>query len=348
MHKFSRKFAGVAFGLMLFCGLATAESVALNPAHPDRYVVVRGDTLWDISARFLRDPWRWPDVWQVNPKIENPHLIYPGDILQLTYVDGQPRIGLIRGQRDYKLSPGVRRTPLDTSIPTIPIDAISPFLSKPYVMEKEELRRAPYVVEFVDEHILGGLGNGIYVRAIQQSEPIDFEVVRPGGPYKDPDTGDILGYEALYVGDATLRSTGDPATLLLERTEIETIIGDRLLPVEDEIALTDFQPRAPARPIEGRIISVLNGVTQIGQYQVVVLSKGADDGLVPGDVLRIFTAGEVVRDVVSPQPGATVRLPEEEAGFLMVFRTFSRVSFALIMYANRALHVLDVVRHPDL
>ncbi len=349
MHKFSHKFAGFAFGLMLFCGLATAEPVALNPAHPDRYVVVRGDTLWDIAARFLRDPWRWPDVWQVNPQVENPHLIYPGDILVLTYVDGQPRIGLIRGQRDVKLSPGVRRTPLDMAIPTIPVDAIRPFLSKPYVMESGQLRNAPYVVEFVDEHIVGGLGNSIYVRAIRRSQPADFEVVRPGGPYIDPDTGDILGYEALYVGDAKLQRTGDPATLLLERTEIETIIGDRLLPTDmGTVTFTDFHPRAPARPVEGKIISVLNGVTQIGQYNVVVLSKGETAGLAPGDVLRIYTAAEVVRDVVHPQAGTTVRLPEEEAGVLMVFRTFSRVSFALVMYATRAVHVGDIVRHPDL
>lgn len=341
----SHKFAGFLLGLLFSFACLAAESVALNPTHPDRYVVVKGDTLWDISGRFLRDPWRWPDVWHVNPQIENPHLIYPGDVLVLTYIDGQPRLMLERGGT-VKLSPTVRSTPLDTAIPAIPIDAIRPFLTRPYVVGANELDAAPYVVDFADEHIAGGAGMRVYVRSIESGDNAKYDVVRPGKPYKDGDSGEILGYEALYIGDAKLQRTGDPATLLLTNTEIETLVGDRLVPVSEEVVQQSFFPKAPNTPVNGNIISVLNGVSQIGQYQVVVLDRGAQDGLEPGDVLAVDQRGQTVLDPVSPARNDKVRLPDEKAGMLLVFRTFPRVSFGLIMSATKSLHVLDRVHNP--
>ena len=339
-----QKIAGLLLGLLLSSSLLAAP-VELNPAHPDRYVVVKGDTLWDISARFLRDPWRWPDVWQVNTQIENPHLIYPGDVVVLTYVNGKPVITVER--RDMKLSPKVRSTPLDLAIPTIPIDAVSQFLTRPYVMEEDELEQSPYIVHFLDDHIVGGAGHQAYVRAIEEPESWKYEVVRPGKPYKDPQTDEILGHEALFVGNADLQRPGDPAKLLLTKTEMETVIGDRLLPVFEDQPMVNFQPRSPEKAIDGQIISVLNGVSQIGQFNVVVINRGSSDGLEPGHVLRVLQGGNEIRDIVSPIRGETVTLPLEEAGVMMVFRTFERVSFGLIMYATKALHVLDTVRTPQ-
>ncbi|MEW7974763.1 MAG: LysM peptidoglycan-binding domain-containing protein [Candidatus Thiodiazotropha endolucinida] len=342
MSYLNNKLIGVISGLLLSFSALAAEHVALNPSHPERYTVVKGDTLWDISSMFLRDPWLWPEVWYVNPQIENPHLIYPGDEIVLTYRDGRPVLQL---SRKNSLSPRVRATPLDQAIPTIPIDAIAPFLTRPYVVDENELEKAPYIVHFLDDHIVGGAGISYYARSIMEERPIQYAVVRPEKPYKDPDTGEVLGYEALYVGTSELKRTGDPAKLLLTSSDMEAIIGDRLIKEQEDEPLIDFQPRVPENPIEGRIISVLNGVTQIGQYNVVVLNKGANVGLEAGHVLRILQGGEAIRDIVKGR-GEKVTLPLEEAGHLMVFRTFEKVSFALVMDATKPLHVLDWVRTP--
>lgn len=314
--------------------------------HPEVYVVRKGDTLWDIAGRFLRDPWRWPDIWYVNPKVRNPHLIYPGDELELVYIDGKPQLRLKRGPRVVKLSPQARSTPWDGSIPTIPVDAIAAFMTRPYVMSKAALERAPYIVDFADEHIVGGAGQRAYVRELQTEEPAKFDIVRPGKPYKDAETGELLGHEAQYVGSASIQRTGDPATVYMTRAEIEAVIGDRLVPVTDELPVTDFYPKAPENEINGAIIGMLNGVSQIGQYNVVVLDRGANDGLSPGTVLRVDQRGETIRDIVSPRRWDKVTLPDEEAGLLMVFRTFERVSFGLIMHASRAIHIKDRVLNP--
>ncbi len=333
---------------LAMCGLVANIGAAedlLADNHPERYVVRKGDTLWDIAGRFLRHPWRWPDIWQVNPQVANPHLIYPGDELELVYVDGQPQLRLKPGPRELKLSPQVRSTPWDGAIPTVPIDAIAPFLTRPYVLTDAEIAAAPYIVDFADEHVIGGAGQRAYVRSIDSGEPAKFDVVRPGDAYRDAETGEILGYEGLYVGNVELQRTGDPATVFITRAEIEAIPGDRLIPVLTEEPVTDFYPKAPPQPIDGAIISVLKGVSQIGQYQVVALDRGAADGLSPGTVLRVDQRGETVRDIVAGG-GATVTLPDEEAGLLMVFRTFDRVSFGLVMHATRAIHLLDRIRNP--
>lgn len=344
MAKLSRKFA-LAVALIGMLGVAGAAEDYVNQNHPDRYTVQKGDTLWDIAELFLRDPWRWSDIWYVNPQVQNPHLIYPGDVLELTYVDGKPQLRVVQ-RGVVKLSPQIRSTPWDGTIPTVPIDAIAPFLSRPYVVGEGELEAAPYVVDFADEHILGGAGMRAYVRSIDASEPQKFDLVRPGGPYKDAETGEILGYEAQFVGSGLLKRTGDPATVFITDTESEVIVGDRLLPVTDDKTLQDFYPRPPASEVRGAIIDVLNGVSQIGQFNVVVLDRGARDGLEPGTVLRVDQRGETIRDVVAEDPRTRVTLPDESAGLIMVFRTFERVSFALVMEAERPMHVLDKVRNP--
>lgn len=345
MRKYNHLLVGLVLGLLLSWSALAAENVALNPDHPDRYVVVKGDTLWDISARFLRDPWLWPEVWQANPQIENPHLIYPGDVIELSFVDGRPRLSVRRGGV-VKLSPRVRSTPSDGAVPAIPIDAIRQFLTRPYVVDAGALNGAPYIVSFGEDHILGSTDVKAYVRSIDSDEQIYFDVVRPGGPYKDGDTGEILGYEAKLIGSAELQRTGDPATVMLANMEHEFIVGDRLIPDTKDIPLGTFVPKAPDEPVDGSIISVLDGVAQIGQFNVVVLDRGKTNGLVPGDVLAIDHKGITVSDPISGKAGDRVKLPNEPAGLLLVFRTFPRVSFGLVMYATRAIHVGDRVINP--
>lgn len=332
---------------------ATAESsVALNPAHPDDYTVVKGDTLWDISARFLSKPWLWPEVWYANPQIKNPHLIYPGDVISLVYVDGQPQLRLRRGSAaggsggSDKLSPQVRVEPLDMAIPTIPIDAIQQFLNHSRVVSQKELDAAPYIVESADEHLITGAGDRIYVRRIASAEQTRYNVYKQGKPYRDPDTGETLGVEALYVGDASLQRFGDPSTLLLTHTTREAVVDDRLLPVDVNEIQRNFLPHAPSAAMKGRIIAVIDGVTQIGQHQVVVLNRGTREGMEVGHVLAIFQVGVTVSDKTSDKLSNSVTLPDERAGVLMVFQTFDRVSYALVMSASRAIHVLDRVSNP--
>lgn len=322
-----------------------ADEIALNPDHPDRYVVVKGDTLWDISAMFLHDPWLWPEVWYVNPQIENPHLIYPGDVISLVYVDGKPRLQIRRGPQTIKLSPTARATRIDEAIPTIPVDAIRQFLTQPLVVGEHELDNAPYVVDSPDEHIVTGAGDRVYVRGMDSPEYARYSLFEKGDAFTDPQTGEILGYEAQYLGEARLQRFGDISTMALTRTTREISKGDRLLPILDEEIHTTFLPHPPASPVDGQIISVVDGVSQIGQYQVVVINRGEREGMEVGHVLKIMQRGAKIRDTVSPKRDK-ITLPDEEAGVLMVFRTFDKVSFALVMKASRAIHVLDRVTTP--
>lgn len=342
----TRKLSGLILSLFM-CGTLLADTVALNPEHPQRYVVVEGDTLWDIAARFLRDPWLWPETWHNNPQIANPHLIYPGDVISLTYVDGEPRLVLERnGRPTVKLSPQARVVALDTAIPTIPMDAIRQFLSRTRIVTDEELAQAPYMVESTDAHLVTSADNRVYVRGINSSDHIRFGVFRPGDEYRSPRFRESLGREAVYIGEAQAQKFGDPSTFMLTSTTREALIGDRLFPIEQEDLIPHFVPHAPQRPVEGRIISVLDGVTQIGQHQVVVVDLGVRDGMERGHVLAIHQAGQVVPDTVSNRLSTTVKLPDERAGVLMIFRTFERVSYALVMNTTRPVHILDIVRNP--
>jgi len=331
--------------LSALLGMPAFADNLLRDGHPQRYTVVKGDTLWDIAGRFLRSPWRWPDIWHVNPQVKNPHLIYPGDILELVYVDGKPQLRLTRGPSHIKLSPEIRSRPWDGAIPTIPVDAISPFLTLPYVLNEGEGETLPYIVSFADRHIIGGAGQKAYVRSVDQ-KGVKFHVVRPGEAYRDAETGEILGYQATYIGRVESLRTGDPGTVFFNNTERESLIGDRLVSVETERPWTNFIPKRPNGDIEGSIISVVDGLTQIGQYNVVVIDRGERDGLTAGDVLRIDQRGATIRDIVVSRGTEKVTLPDEQAGLLMVFRTFERVSYGLVMNATSPLHVLDRVRTP--
>jgi len=339
-----KKILALVIG-MLFCWNVLADDIELNPSHPDRYVVVRGDTLWDISARFLKTPWRWPDIWQGNNQIANPHLIYPGDIIELTFVDGQPRLSINRG--DKKLSPEIRRSNLDDAIPMIPIDAIAPFLNNPRVMSEDEYEEAPYVVAFDDKHAMGSPGYKAYVLRLEESKVEDgHTVVRLGEEFKDGETDESLGFEAMFIAESTVVREGDPATIMPTKSTREVRKGDRVVPTLENPIVQNYHPHAPDDDIRGRIVGVVDGVRNVGKYNVVIIDRGQKDGIEVGHVLQIDQAGETIRDIVAGGSN-TATLPNEKAGVLMVFRVFDRVSYALVMGANRALHRLDIVRTPQ-
>lgn len=387
----------------------SADVIKVNPDHPDKYVVVKGDTLWDISARFLEQPWRWPEIWKVNPQIENPHLIYPGDVVSLYYVDGQPVLGVNREEvasaegRNVKLSPQIRSTEHAEAIHSIPIDAIQPFLKRPLVLDDNEMEYWPYVVSSYDQHLIATTGNTIYVRGITDEDAErSYSIYRKGKPYLDPSSDDnkrsVLGYEAIYVGDAVLEESGDPASLLVTGVDREILVGDRLVPQSDEDISAEFIPRPVGTDIDGKILSVVDGVSQIGQFQIIVLNLGNEQGVEPGNVIGIYQSGKTVKDKIGPNlvknekdkmaemdayensnpsdvqrtlkkitgvPGAIaekfdnafphfankqvktedVKLPEEYVGVAMIFRTFNKVSYALVMETQGAVHVMDTVKN---
>ncbi len=344
-----------------------APVVQLKPNYPEKYVVVKGDTLWDIAERFLKSPWQWPQLWHSNPQVENPHLIYPGDILSIYFIDGKPVLGVQRNGEvlrevrmpevvsvpkevlgkhypTVKLSPRVRGTRLEDAIPTIPFDAINPFLGRPSVVSEDELERAPYVVAHADGHLASGGGYRIYARGLEKTAlDGDYVVVRAGQSYRDPESGRVLGYEAVYLGEARLMASGDPSTLDVTSSSREILRGDRLLPVVGNQYQRSFIPRAPENLVDASIIAVFDGVKQIGQYQVVVLNLGRQEDIEAGHVLAVKQRGSKVKDIVN---GGSVKLPDERAGEIMVFRVFEQVSYALVMRATRPMHVLDQVTNP--
>ncbi len=337
------KLLCLALGL-LFTLPAMVAADAFRDDHPEEYTVVQGDTLWDISGRFLRSPWYWPEIWHVNPEIDNPHLIYPGDVIRLVYVDGEPRLTVERDLREVRLAPGIREEVLPEAIDTIPMEAIQPFLNRSHVVDASFFDTAPYVVAGEDERVMASRGDLIYVRRLpSENGSSGYTLVRRGGAYRDPDTREVLGYEATYLGELNITRDGDPASGRVTTSNREVLAGDYLLRAPREPIRTRFVPRAPATEVDGRIIDVLDGVSQIGQFDVVVLDRGDDNGMEVGDVLAVYQAGRTVRD---PETREQVTLPAERAGELIVFRTFERVSYGLVMRASRHMNVLDTVRNP--
>ncbi|GIX31663.1 MAG: hypothetical protein KatS3mg124_2135 [Porticoccaceae bacterium] len=353
-----RRLAICLLGLCLAAGWATAQELALNQNAPSRYVVKEGDTLWDIAALYLRDPWRWPELWRANPQVENPHLIYPGDVLTLVWENGRPRLALTRvgagaangpalrggDGRTVYLKPQVQVFERERAIPSLPLKAINSFLVRTRVVAPGELEAAPYVLAGSQRRILSGAGDDFYVRGPLAAGVELFGIYRAAEPYRDAASGELLGIKALDVGSAQLvRREGEVAVFRATRSAREILPGDRLLPHEERRLRPVFHPRPPDREVHGTIIDVEGGVNQVGTLSVVAIDRGERDGLQQGDVLAIHKRGEVVRDRVQ---GDEVLLPAERAGLLMVFRTFEGMSFGLVTTASLPLAVGDLVGNP--
>lgn len=320
------------------------DRIVLAEGHPTEYVVVKGDTLWDISGRFLKSPWRWPDVWDVNPQIDNPHLIYPGDIIYLTWVDGQPRLSLRRGVR--KLSPTARVTPLDHAIPAIPLRDVVGFLNDNLVVDQDLLETAPYVIGGKNERIIAGAGDRVYARG-EPVENISLQsLFRPARAYRDPITDELLGYELYKVAHGRIMAREPDTQVLtieLMDSKEEVRIRDRVLPNDESRIESVFYPSSGPELEDALILDVLGGVANIGQFDAVALNIGAREGVEVGNVFAVYNRGERIKD---PVTGETVQLPSERAGELMVFKVFDKVSYGLVMRATNVMTVGDHLRAP--
>ncbi|MBQ0721306.1 MAG: LysM peptidoglycan-binding domain-containing protein [Gammaproteobacteria bacterium] len=310
---------------------------------PDKHTVVKGDTLWDISAHFLTKPWLWPEIWQVNPQIQNPHLIYPGDVISLIYIDGKPRLVLTRS-RDVKLSPQIREISNRQAISTLPLDLINSFLSRNRVVDSGVLEAAPYILSGKSKHLLTGKGDDFYARGDFSAAHEAYGVYRNSGPFTDPKTNEILGIRAQDIGAGSVKAIDDDiATLMATRSIEELRINDRLLELEERKIDANFYPSSPPENSEGLIMSVEGAVSTGGMLDVVSINLGERDGMEIGNMLSIFKTGAVVKDRVQ---GGSVTLPPEKAGLVMVFRTFEKMSFALILTADQPISVRDIARNP--
>ena len=381
-----------------------ADASALREGAPDQYIVVPGDTLWGISGRFLKDFWRWPELWRMNQEqLRNPHRIYPGDVIVLDRSGAEVQLRLLKADdpaavaaaaaaapaaappRDtVKLSPRVRAEPLaDKAIPAIPPSAIEPFLSRPLVVGKDELDSAPFVLATQENRLAIGAGSVAYAEGLGSDKGDIWQVFRRGDALIDPETDEILGYQATYLGDARVIRRGDPATIEITKSAQEIYSGDRLLPAAKEKPTFSYVPRAPWRPVRGRIMSTYASLGETGPLGIVALSKGSKDGLEVGHVLAIYRTQTTLRygtrmaplygreglsgsdsprayydEQITPRDAPlyergrritveeAAKLPDERFGLVMVFRTFDRAAFGLVMQASRPVAVNDVVTNP--
>jgi hypothetical protein len=379
----------------------------LAPDAPSEYTVVKGDTLWGIAGKFLKDPWKWPQIWQMNQdQIKDPHWIYPGDVIRLDRSGQYPSLSMggaggasggsaaQAAANVVRVEPRIRVETLATAVPSIPSSAIGPFLSQPLVVEAGGLDNAPSIVATEEGRVVLSAGDLAYVDRLGSSAPLNWQVFRAGVPMRDPESGEVLGYEAKYVGDARVRRFGNPSTLEITKARQEINRGDLLTPAR-ETAYPTFIPRAPSKLVRGVIMGVDGGVTEFGQFAIVTLNRGARDGLEVGHVLasyrrgaiagapgirgdstfidmrgwvsnlglgRVFGDMDVKPNPVVPEPprpatpadptvgvahtGGAVRLPDERNGLIFVFRVFEKMSYGMVMRANRPIHVGDVIQTP--
>ena len=321
-----------------------ADEIDIRADHPSTYTVVKGDTLWDVSAKFLHSPWLWPEIWQANPQINNPHLIYPGDILKLIYLDGRPRLVVNRGT--MKLTPQMRTSPLDDAIPAIPLEAINTFLSRSRVVDKERLEAAPYVLAGTNHRIISGAGDKVYAAGNFVENTNVYGIYRKGQTFVDPVTREKLGIQATDIGTGRIVVDADEngvTSLSLNSSNEEVRVGDRFMPFADDKVSATFYPKAPEGDVDGVIIAVEGGVSHIGAFDVVVINRGERENIQTGDVLAVSKVGEKVKDRYTRK---RVQLPSERAGLLIIFKVFDKVSYGLVLGAEQPLSVFDAVSNP--
>jgi hypothetical protein len=364
---------------------------------PDSYTVVKGDTLWGIAGRFLKDPYKWPQIWQMNrDQIKDPHWIYPGDVIRLDKSGASPSLSLLPGGgraggpsggtasdaagNVVKLDPRIRVESLAAAVPSIPGNAIGPFLTAPLVVEADGLNQAPTILATEESRVVVGAGNIAYVDRVGERDGINWQVFRPGEALIDPDTNEVLGYEAKYIGDARVKRYGNPSTIEITRARQEINRGDRLAPAR-ETSFPSYVPRAPDKKITGSIMSVDGGVAEFGQFSIITINRGSRDGIEVGHVLASYRRGDLVDSSgrpadmksgfgsewmasmrnwwyaqnaasvpVTPEgeslEGKAVRLPDERNGLIFVFRVFEKMSYAIVMNSPRPMYLGDIVQTP--
>lgn len=377
---------------VLLLPAAHAATVSdLNPDAPDRYVVVPGDTLWGISGRYLKDPWRWPELWKANQQIRNPHLIYPGDVLVLDRSGSE--VALRLAERTTVLTPEVRVESLPAAgIPVIPLKDIQPFLSRPLVLNAREIDAAPRVVALQENRNALGRGDNAYVSGLSPEQGDFWRVYRKGPALTDPATGESLGFAATYLGAGRIQGFGNVSTLRINEAKEEILLGDFLVPVPKIEAYDNFFPRPPTQAINGQVINAYQyqNISEVTWLSLIGLSKGARDGLEPGMVVAL-RRNPAARDPLRARPlygrqglsgdpslvpyrttplvtrDAPIygyygpfrnefqdprievplnKLPETRYGLAMIFRTFDRVSFAIVLEASEPVHLNDWIGNP--
>lgn len=329
-------------GLFSSSSFAAANTVQLRGDAPARYQIVPGDTLWGIASRFLKEPWRWPEIWQMNRgQIKNPHRIYPGDVVIVENTRYGKRLRIANEKGTVRLSPQIRvEESALRAIPTIAAERIKPFLDQPLVIERDRLEGAPVVLGASDDRVILSTGDKIYIRDLPTNQGLMWQVFRHGKALIDPDSSQVLGYEAIYLGAVEVTDFADISTAKITRSVQEILKGDRLIPLLAE-NIDNYLPHAPNFPVNGRIISVYGGVNEIGENMIVALNLGSSKGMEPGHVLAIYHEN----NIRSPE-GRQISLPDERVGLAMVFRVFDQVSYALIMRSTQVIKVTDAVKTP--
>jgi LysM domain len=370
--------------LLLTPAVISAQAVLLKDTAPERYVVVPGDTLWSIAGRYLQNPWQWPEIWKMNQaQIRNPHRIYPGDVIILDRTAHEARLRIQRLEV-VKQQPQIRVEPLAAKpIPTIAPAVIEPFLAKPLVVAQTELDAAPRISATQENRVALGAGNIAYASGLAEDKGVNWQVFRRGDPLVDPETNEVLGYEGVYLGEARVLKFADESTLEITKSVQEIYVGDRLVAAIREIPNFGYVPRAPQQAVRGRIVSTYAALGEVGPLSIVTLSKGSKDGLEVGHVLAISRSQNSARyelrtsplygrqglagadrprayypEEVTPRDAPLykrsepvtdaqiAKLPDERYGLVMVFRTFDRAAFGVVMQASRPVALNDIVTNP--
>ena len=371
--KILAKFLNSLWGLVLFSGALffnsalLAQNIDIRDDAPSRYVVVKGDTLWDISGRFLEDPWRWPEVWQINPQIENPHLIYPGDEIELRYRDGSPVLTLNRGGEIYatglpikKVSPEVRKEQILSPIPAIPLDKISAFIRQSNVVTDQELAAMPAILETRSGTLLSADRDVVFARGQWTAGVNTYDIIRPGRDYIDPVSGKKLGKEAIFIGTGTIINLDkDQATLQLDETTREVRRDDRFMVRESKVIDANYFPVPPQFDVEGSIVDINSGKTMGGQYDTIVINKGSQQGLEVGHLLTIQKPDINVEDPnakgdLAKRFSRALRMEQdhiasfegEKFASVLVYRAFEESSMAIILSTKRPVRLNDKIITP--
>ncbi|WP_263081445.1 LysM peptidoglycan-binding domain-containing protein [Endozoicomonas sp. Mp262] len=325
----------------------TVQTTAIKADSPKSYTVKEGDTLWGVAERFLESPWRWPELWHANPQTNNPHLIFPGDVVSLVEVDGQPRLAVSeRGDtgRTVKLSPKIRTTPIDKAIPAIPLRKINTFMLESRIFSsKEELVRAPYIFASQNNRVASSPGDTVFARGRFPDYGGKYELLRRGKSIKDPATGQTLGVIGYKVGEASLSRLGEGVgTLKVISAKRPVKPGDRVISGDSFAPATMFYPKAPVEAVHGKVVSILNGDSKAGKHDTIIISIGNQESLRPGDVLAI-QSNRKIRDRFSKQK---VRLPPQDIGMAMIYRSFDKLSYGIVMSASQEIEIGDFLNNP--
>ena len=326
----------------LVSGGAAAQGVSVADDAPDSYTVVKGDTLWGISGRFLRQPWRWPEVWRLNrDEIRNPHLIYPGQIIHLDRTG--PWLSIGRRVGTDKLFPQVYEEALGSAIPSLPLNVIEPFLTRPLVVDEAGLEGAATIIATETSRVYVGAGDTVFAKNVRNDVDV-WQIFRPVKPMVDPASGETIAYEAAYLGAARVSERTDPVTLEIVDAVEEIGAGDLMLPSVTPNVFS-YVPHAPENAVDGRLMSIYRGVAETGRLNVVALNIGERDGLERGHVLALYR-NRGIAEYKGDEGKESFQLPEKRYGLVFVFRTFERVAYALVMDSDGPVTINDAVRKP--